>query len=304
MRVLKVTLLGSGGAIPKLCRDLPAVLIEVDRYRILIDPSEGIVKRLEAIGLSPLKLTHVMVTHLHADHINGLPGLLATMLMLNRVTPLTIIGPTGLGELIPTIANSSFRMRLIELKPTDRVTLIESIDNIELRYVTTYHTTQNNSYSVTLRRPVGRFNPTKARELNVPVTYWRRIQMGERVTLPDGRVIEPSMVMEDVGDRSLTITYTGDTAPGTGIIELAKGSAVLIHDSTYLPDDAEEAKARGHSTCLDAAIDAKEAGVNLLVLTHISYRYGCEHHWDFLRCAMAVFPRTIVARDGMVINIQ
>ncbi|MFP3258885.1 MAG: MBL fold metallo-hydrolase [Caldivirga sp.] len=301
--MLKVTILGSGGAIPRTCRELVSVLIEVDRYRILIDPSEGVTRRLEAIGVSALRLTHVMVTHLHADHVNGLPGLLATMLMLSRVTPLTIIGPVGISDLVPASVNSSFKVNLIELKPTDKVTLIDAADNVELRYVTTRHTVQNNSYLVTLRRPVGRFNPVKARELGVPVAYWRRIQMGETVRLPDGRVIEPSMIMDDIGDRSLSVAYTGDTAPSSSLVDLARGSTILIHDSSYLPSDVNEARSRGHSTCVDAALDAREAGVGLLVLTHISYRYGCEYHWDFLKCAASIFPRTLVARDGLVISV-
>ena len=300
--MLKIILLGSGGAIPRPCRELPGALIEVNRYRILIDPSEGTVKRLESIGVSPLKLTHIMITHLHADHVNGLPGLLATMLMLNRVTPVTVIGPVGISEFAPIPVNSSFRINIIELKPTNDITLIESADNLELRYITTYHTIQNNSYLVTLKRPAGRFNPSKARELGIPVTYWRRIQMGEVVTLPDGRVIEPSMVMSDVGDRSIKVVYTGDTAPGDSVVKLAKDSTVLIHDSTYLPNDAKEAESRGHSTCLDAALDAKEANAKLLVLTHMSFRYGYEYYWDFLKCASDVFPRTLVARDGMIIE--
>ncbi|WP_291999343.1 ribonuclease Z [Caldivirga sp.] len=301
--MLKIVFLGSGGAIPRPCRELPGVLIEVDRYRILIDPSEGTVRRLEGIGVSPLKLTHIMVTHLHADHVNGLPGLLATMLMLNRVTPVTVIGPVGISDFAPTPINSSFRINIIELKPASEITLIESVDNLELRYVTTYHTVQNNSYSVTLRRPIGTFNPDKARELGIPVIYWRRIQMGETVALPDGRVIEPTMVMSNVGNRSLTVTYTGDTSPGDGVVKLAKGSSVLIHDSTYLPNDAKEAESRGHSTCLDAALDAKEAGVKLLVLTHMSFRYGYEYYWDFLKCASDVFPHTLTAKDNMIIEI-
>ncbi|WP_052290727.1 ribonuclease Z [Caldivirga maquilingensis] len=301
--MLKIIFLGSGGAIPRPCRELPGVLIDVYRYRILIDPSEGTVRRLESIGVSPLKLTHIMVTHLHADHVNGLPGLLATMLMLNRVTPVTVIGPVGISDFTPTPVNSSFKINVIELKPTSEITLIESMDNLELRYVTTYHTVQNNSYLITLRRPVGTFNPGKARELGIPVTYWRRIQMGETITLPDGRVIEPSMVMSNVGDKSIKVVYTGDTSPGDNVVKLAKDSSILIHDSTYLPNDSNEAENRGHSTCLDAALDAKEAGTKLLVLTHMSFRYGYEYYWDFLKCASDVFPRTVVAKDGMIIEI-
>lgn len=305
MCAMRVTVLGSGGGIPRVGRNLPGILIEASRYRILVDPSEGSVARLESVGVSPLRLTHIYISHLHADHVNGLPGLLATMLMLDRVTQLTIAGPTGIGYIVDKLAGKApFEIRVLELGERDSPSLVEDLGDLEVRYVTTYHTVQNNSFRFSLKRPVGRFNPEKAKALNIPVQYWKRLHMGESVTLPDGRVIQPSMVLDSMNNTSVSVTYTGDTAPGESLIKLASGTTLLIHDSTYLPSHANEAKSRGHSTCMDAARDALEAGVGYLALFHISYRYGREDDWAFVTCASSIFKRTLLARDGSIYEIS
>ena len=302
--VFKVVFIGSGGAIPRKGRDLPGILIEVDRFRILIDPSEGSVRRLMEIGVSPLKLTHILITHIHADHINGIPGLLATASMLNKVTPLTIAGPPNAVEFVKLFTPSSlpFRLNLVSLRGGDEPLTVEDLGNVQIQYISTYHTVDSVAYSIVLKRPLGRFNPVKAKELGVPVALWKRLQMGEEVEV-NGTVIKPADVLDEVKYGPIKVTYTGDTMPGPNIVKLAKDSSILIHDSTYLPGESSEAGIRGHSTCIDAANDARESGVEILVLYHMSYRYNDDEYWSFIKCASAIFPRTLAAYDGLILEI-
>ncbi|GGP21894.1 ribonuclease Z [Thermocladium modestius] len=297
--MVTITFLGSGAAIPNRWRALPSILVSHEGYEVLMDAGEGTQSRLQEMGISPLRLTHILLSHLHADHFNGLLGLIATMQLLNRTTPLTIVGPAPIRDWLPEL---SF-LRVIELRESNTEQVVLS-SKIEIRYITAYHNVQDNSYSLLIKRPAGKFNPSKANELGVPVKLWRKLHMGESVRVGN-RLITPQDVLDSVGNPFLKIVYTGDTAPGENIVKIAQSADVLIHDSTYLDGDVdgEEAHKLGHSTCLDAVRDAVEAGAKSLILTHISYRYGPDYWSAFMKCAIKAFPKSMVAMNGLKLTL-
>ncbi len=303
---LKITFLGTGAGTPGKDRYLPAILIEDGLRKILLDAGEGVQYRLLEVGVSPLKITHVLITHLHGDHVFGLPGLLATMAMLGRNEDLVIGGPPGITNLVRNsmniIGDPPFRVRIYEIEPSDSARDVINEENFNVQCVLAKHTVPDCAYSLNWRTYVGRFNPERARELGIPVALWKRLHMGEAVVLSDGRVIRPEDVVEVRGSGLVKLVYTGDTAPTDSIMELARGAQVLIHDSTFsATEDGNLVWNQGHSRSIDAAKIAKEACAQRLVLTHISNRYSDP---ELLAAeASEVFPNVIAARDLMSLII-
>ena len=304
--LIRITFLGTGAGTPGKDRYLPAILVEDGSRKILLDAGEGVQYRLFEIGISPLKITHVFITHLHGDHVFGLPGLLATMAMLGRKEDLVISGPTGITNFIRSsmeiVGDPPFRVRIYEVEPSTNVKDVINEENFSLQCISAKHTVPDCAYSLSWRTYVGKFNPERARELGIPVTLWKRLHMGETVVLDDGRVIKPEDVVEVRSSGLVKIVYTGDTAPTETVIDISRGAQVLIHDSTFSAiEDGNLIWNQGHSRSIDAARVAKEAGVDKLVLTHISNRYSDP---ELLATeASEVFTNVIAARDLMSLTI-
>ena len=304
MNRVSIVFLGTGSGAPLRGRFLSSILVDDGRRKLLLDVGEGAQYRLLEVGVSPLRITHVIVSHLHGDHVLGLPGLLATMSLLGRRVPLTVIGPPGIGDFVKVsislIGNVQFRVDVVEVVDGSRVSIDGDV-NVECRF--SKHTVTNCSYAITWRVPAGRFNPDRARALGLPVSLWKRVQYGEEVTLPDGRVVRPEDVLDWVGRGWFRLVYSGDTAPTDAVVELSRGSDVLIHESTFSEsEDPLEVWSQGHSRSIDAARVALEAGVGLLVLTHVSSRYPNQ---DVLaEEARRVFPRVVAAKDLLKLTFR
>ncbi|WP_054854111.1 ribonuclease Z [Vulcanisaeta distributa] len=304
--LIRITFLGTGAGTPGRDRYLPAILIEDGLRRILLDAGEGVQYRLLEVGVSPLKITHVFITHLHGDHVFGLPGLLATMAMLGRREDLIISGPTGIANFLRNsmeiVGDPPFHVRIYEIEPLSGVKDVINEENFSLQCTSARHTVPDCAYSLNWRTYVGKFNPGKAKELGVPVSLWKRLHMGETVVLNDGRVVRPEDVVEVRGSGLIKIVYTGDTAPANSIIDIAREAQMLIHESTFSAvEDENLVWSQGHSRSVDAARVAREAGVERLVLTHISNRYSDP---GLLAAeASKVFPNVIAARDLMSLVI-
>ncbi len=306
---VSIIFLGSAGGAPTRSRHLASILVTDGERYILLDAGEGAQYRVLDVELSVHRITHILITHLHGDHVFGLPGLLASMTLLNRVSELKIVGPTGITEfvnnhVIKYVGGLPFRCDIKEVSPPSEVVKVYQFKRkFSIHVVAAKHSVPALAYSLTWTLPKGKFVPEKAVALNVPVRYWKRLHYGETVVLRDGRVIRPEDVLIPRDRSFLKITYTGDTAPSDSIVDLARDSDVLIHDSTFGSDvDGEVVWRQGHSRAVDAAEIARRANVRLLVLTHVSSRYeSCMH--EILEEARAVFPNTILAQDLMKINV-
>lgn len=300
--MIRVTFLGTGGALPSVVRNVSALMIEREGESLLFDCGEGTQRQMMryAVGFG---MSDIFFSHYHADHTLGLPGLLRTMGMQNRTETLRLIGPSGaaeqLGELVRLGRDRvKFPIEIITVRPGDR------LDRGDYEVVTAeaVHKGAALSYALVERDRLGRFDPERARSLGIPEgPLWGKIHKGESITLDDGRVVT-SAELVGPARAGRTVVYSGDTAPSDHLLKLAAGADLLIHEATFGEDEKERAIETRHSTAREAAEQARLAGARRLALTHISARYSREAP-ELLAEARAEFPGTVVAQDGMVIEV-
>jgi ribonuclease Z len=289
---LDVMFIGTAGSAPTAGRGLPATLVRRGGDRLLFDCGEGTQRQLlRSIGL--VDLEEIFLTHFHADHILGLPGMLKTFGLRGRETPLTIYGPPGLRALFealrPLVGATAYDMTLVELEPNAP---LERDGYLVAPFAVDHRVGAYGYVLVEADRP-GRFDENRARELGVkPGPDFGRLQRGEPVSV-DGRDVKPEEVLGEAR-RGRKLVLTGDTAPADTTRAIAHGADLLVHEATFTNDEADRAAETGHSTARGAAELAAAAEVAMLALTHVSPRYPAEE----LRAeAREVFEATIVPRD-------
>ena len=301
MSKLEVIFLGTSSATPTKGRSLPSIAVRRDGQVTLMDCGEGAQRGFVKFGLGLNKEMLVLITHLHGDHVNGLLGLLQTMSMTQRIRTLTIVAPEGLFEWLRyTMKVLSIGMSFdITMVPVRTGTVFRGKD-FRVRATRARHSVGAWAYLFEeLPRP-GVFEPLRAEALGVPEgKKWSSLQHGRSVVV-DGKRIIPSQVLgpSRPGRR---IGYSGDTRPSRRLVSFFRGVDLLIFDSTFSAGDADKAVERKHSTSVEAAEVAKEAGARELVLTHFSARYRSTA--TLLRQARAVFTRSRAAHDGLVVEV-
>jgi len=285
---------GTAGSVPTARRGLPALLLRAGGHRLLFDCGEGTQQQLlRSVGLP--ELDSVFVTHYHLDHWLGLLGMVKTFDLRARERPLTIYGPPGLhqlfGHLRPLIGRTGYPLELAELAPHDEI----RFDSFLITPFPVKHRVEAYGYAFVEDDRPGRFDVETARSLGVREgPDFGRLQRGETV---DG--VTPEQVMGDArsGRR---IVISGDTAPCQAVEVFAHHADVLVHEATFTEDDRARARDTFHSTARQAAETARDAGVRLLALTHLSTRYFPREIRDEAR---AVFPNTFVPRDFDEIDV-
>jgi ribonuclease Z len=272
----------------------------------LFDCGEGTQFQLLRAGLSPSRIAVICISHLHGDHLFGLPGLLASQALMSRSAPLHIIGPVGLSNYLRlcqqlTGTSPPFELKVTEVHPDqDQLTVRLQKGTLEIRPL--HHTTFCLGFRFAEDAHPGKFDADKANRLGLPVGPERAaLVRGETVRLPDGRVVSPEIVVGPPRPGR-TIAYCVDTRPCPSALLLARGVDVLIHDATFAAEEAERAFAAGHSTARQAAEIAAQAGARRLVLTHISARY-VEDAATLLNESQAVFAATELASDLLTLEI-
>jgi ribonuclease Z len=285
---LDVLFVGTAGSAPSAKRGLPATLIRRGGDRLLFDCGEGTQRQLvQSTGL--LELEDIFITHFHADHVLGLPGMLKTFALRQRERPLTVYGPVGLralfGMLKPLVGRVTFPIELYEVAPNDEL----ARDGYRIAAYATDHAEGALGYALVEDQRPGPFDPERAIELGVtPGPDFGRLQQGNVV---DG--VHPEQVMGEPR-RGRRIVLAGDTAPAEMTRLVAYEADLLVHEATFLEDEADRAAETRHSTARQAAELAAAAEVTMLALTHISPRYGGREVRDEARAA---FPNTVVPRD-------
>ena len=298
---LDVVFLGTAGSMPTARRAPSATLVRRGGERLLFDCGEGTQRQLLRSDVGLVDLQEIFLTHFHADHFLGLPGMLKTFALRGREeVPLTLYGPRGLDELMhvfrPIIGRLPYQVAVVELA----IGAVIPRDGYELRTFGVRHGRDALGYALVEEERPGRFDVAIADRLGIPFGPERGIlQAGDPVMLGDGRVVAPDEVLGPARPgRKLVLT--GDTAPSDGVVEVALGADLLVHEATFCEDEAERARETEHSTALEAAKVARDAGVKLLALTHLSPRYAAG---DVEREARAVFADTVVPRDFDTIEI-
>ena len=297
---LDVVFLGTAGSMPTARRGPSATLVRRGGERLLFDCGEGTQRQLLRSDVGLVDLHEVFLTHFHADHFLGLPGMLKTFALRGRELPLTIYGPRGLDELLQALRQIFGRLTYEVVVVELAAGAVLPRDGYELRTFAARHGRAALGYALVEEERPGRFDVATADALGVPYGPERgALQDGEPVTLPDGRVVSPAQVLgEPRPGRKLVLT--GDTAPSDTTVEVAFGADLLVHEATFCEDEAERAQETEHSTALEAARVARDAQVRLLALTHLSSRYGAG---EVEREARTVFPDTVVPRDFDLIDV-
>ena len=297
---LDLVFLGTAGSVPTARRGPAATLIRRGGERILVDCGEGTQRQLLRSNVGLPELPEVFVTHYHADHYLGLPGMLKTFALRGRELPLTVYGPPGLVDLFQSLqrifGKLTFRLRLEEVRPGD----VLNRDGYRIVVFPVRHGLASNGYALVEDPRPGRFDEEEAIRLGVPRgPLFGALQRGEPVTASTGGTVVASQVLGPAR-AGRKIVLTGDTRIVRSVEDTAREAEVLGHAGTFGDEDRERAEETGHATAAQAARLARDAGVRLLVLTHLSNRYFGP---DILREARAIFPSTVVPRDFDIIDV-
>ncbi|SEQ73318.1 ribonuclease Z [Natrinema salaciae] len=301
---LRVTFLGTAGAIPTTERNPSSIFVARDGEGLLFDAGEGTQRQMMRFGTG-FSVSQLFVTHLHGDHVFGIPGLLQTMAFNDRAEPLTIHAPHDTRRQLKGLVNAlgnrpSFPVRINEVGDG---TVAYRADDYEVRAFATDHDTRSVGYALVEDDRKGRFDRERAEELGVPVgPKFSRLHEGESVELEDGTVVDPEQVVGEPRPGR-TIVYTGDTRPAEATIEAAEDPDLLIHDATFADDRAERAADTAHSTARQAAEIANRAGADRLALMHLSSRYAGHTAAHEEEAADVFDGETFVPDDGQELEI-
>ncbi|HEY2718596.1 MAG TPA: ribonuclease Z [Solirubrobacteraceae bacterium] len=286
---------GTGGSVPSARRGLPAILVRLGGDRILFDCGEGTQRQLtRSIGLVDMEC--VFITHFHADHWLGLPGMLKSFALRDRDQPLTVYGPRGLGQLMAEMrviyGRLPYELSIVELEPAETV----QRDGYLIAAIPVSHRAPNAfGYAIVEDARPGHLDPQLAEQLGVkPGPDFGRLQRGETV---NGVLPEQVMGPEREGRK---IVLSGDTEPCEALKIAAHQADLLVHEATFTEEEADRARETAHSTARQAATLARDAEVRLLALTHISTRYAGGQLRDEAR---AIFPTTEAPRDFDTIEV-
>ena len=291
---LDVVFLGTGGSVPTARRATACLLVRAGGDRILIDCGEGAQRQMQrSTGL--VQVDDLYITHFHADHYLGVPGLLKTYGLNGREAPLRILGPPGLEELFVGLrritGNLPYPVELVELSGAAPV----RYDTYEIRPFEVSHSVRALGYALVEDERSGRFDPETAERLGVkPGPDFARLQAGESVN-----GVEPSQVVGEARPGR-KVVITGDTEPCELALVAAHEAELLVHEASFGDEEAQRAHETKHSTARQAAKLARDADVKLLALVHISSRY---HVGAVLEEAREEFPGAIAPRDYDVVEI-
>lgn len=303
---LRVTFLGTSGAVPTTQRAPSAIMVNREGDRLLFDCGEGTQRQMMRYNTG-FTVSDLFVTHLHGDHILGIPGLVQSWDFNDRTDPLTIHCPRGsytdINDLLGVGGYTpSFPIDINEVTPGDAA---RETDEYTVRAFETDHRVTSVGYVlIEVDRP-GRFDRQKAEEeLGIPPgPKYGKLHDGQSVELDDGRVIEPDDVVGDPrpGRR---LVYTGDTRPTDAVEAIAADADLLIHDATFADDHATRARETKHATGREAGELAAAAGAQRLALTHISSRYGADPSAISTQAADAFDGEVFIPNDGQQVEVS
>lgn len=301
---LLIRFLGTAASRPTVERGVSALAIIREGQTLLFDCGEGTQRQMMRYGVS-FAFEDVFFTHTHSDHLLGITGLIRTMALQGRTEPLRAWVPRGGGRTLRQCISlggerTTFPVDITELAPGDSIPRQDyRIDAFPVDHAGS----ASLGYALVEADRLGRFNPELARALGIPEgPLWGRIHKGQSITLEDGRVIEPHVLVGGAR-RGRRIVFTGDTRPCQSTIDHARDADVLIHEATFAEDEAPRALETGHSTAREAAEVARAAAARRLVLTHISARYSRDAR-ELEGEARRVFANTSIAKDGTEIELD
>lgn len=298
---MKLTFLGTGAGIPSRMRNVSSLAIHFPRRRNetwLFDCGEGTQHQMLKTKLSPTKIRNIFISHLHGDHVYGLPGIIGTRSALGATSQLTIYGPKGTQGFVQTALDISqnelsYPLEIVEIE--DGMEL--AIDQFQLKIHSLQHRIPSYGFRITCPDRPGKLDHQRLMELGVPPgPIYGELKKGKMVQLEDGRLLDGKKFLSPPIPGHVVV-YLGDTMPTQNAIKLAFQADLLIHEATFAQALAEKAVIHQHSTTIEAAQIAKQAEVKTLILTHFSNRYQEHDLEELLNEARSVFPNTYLAKD-------
>ena len=299
--MLDVCLLGTAGMMPLPYRWLTSMLLRYNGSSLLVDCGEGTQIAIKEAGLSFKPIDILCVTHFHADHISGLPGLLLTMGNAERTEPLTIIGPRGLERVVSALRTIApelpFEITCVELEEPD---VYLKMNGYHIHAFRVKHNVVCYGYSIEIKRN-GRFDVERAKAQDVPMKLWSRLQKGETIA-EDGITYTPDMVLGP-DRKGLKVTYCTDSRPTDAIVEAAAESDLFICEGMYAEKEKlAKAKQYKHMTFYEAAEMAKRAQVKALWLTHFSP--SLVRAEDYMPAVKKIFANAFLGKDGKSVELM
>jgi len=287
---------------PTKDRNLPSVVARRENEVIMFDCGEGTQKQMVLSKIGFNKKMKIFITHMHGDHVLGLPGMLQSMSLLGRSKELDVYGPHGVRDFVESV-NRTVQFQLVfplRIHEIGAGTVLNE-PYYEIKAVRANHVIPCLSYALVEKPRPGRFNPKKAEALGVPKgPLWKKLQFGQDVKI-GGRIVRSSDVVGSPRSGA-RLVYAVDTRPCSAVRRLASNADLLIHDGSFDDSMRDKAKEYGHSTASEAANLARQARVKQLVLMHISAMYSNPR--VLLRQARKIHRRTVIASDLMVIEVE
>jgi ribonuclease Z len=305
---LEVFVLGTGGTMPLPHRHLTSALVRRDGDLFLFDCGEGTQVALKRMNLRWKKINAIFISHTHADHVTGLPGMLMLSSQVDRTEPLYLIGPPRLREFYEASRRTlemylNYEVIVREIRNPEEVQVVYEAEGYRVRSFPLVHSRVCVGYTLEETDRPGVFHPDKARELGVPMgPMWSRLQAGEPVTLGDGRVVESSAVVGSPR-AGCKFSFVTDTAPHPGIAREVAGSDLLLCEGMFTKDLEDSAREKRHLTSTQAGHIAREAAVKSMGLFHYSPRCNEKDLKRLVTEAREIFPESFLARDGQTIEI-
>jgi ribonuclease Z len=300
---MRVVFLGTAGSVPTLERSLPAVLVQRGNEQFMFDCGEGVQRQMLRAKTGFHKKMKIFISHMHGDHVLGLPGLLQTMALMDRQRKLEVYGPEGISVFLQCVKETlQFGLTFpVEIREIHGVGVVCDEEEYTVSAAWSNHVVPSLAYALTEKPRPGKFQPEKARELGVPEgELWSKLQHGYEVKLDDSRTVRAEEVLGSPR-KGRKIVYTGDTRPFEGFAGFAAGADLVIHDATLDDSLAEKADVDGHSTPSEAAEQALQAKAERLVLTHISARYPDAQ--ILLEQAQKIFGNVVLAEDFLELEL-
>ncbi|MCI3922545.1 ribonuclease Z [Paenibacillus sp. TRM 82003] len=298
---MELYFLGTGAGMPTRKRNVTSIALNLMTERgtlWLFDAGEGTQQQMLCSPLKPGKLEYVFITHLHGDHLYGLPGLLTSRSYQGGEDALTVFGPPGIKRFLETaleISGAHVDYELI-IEEIGEGLVLEN-DQFVVTAMKLEHRIESYGYRIVEKETLGALDGAKLKAEGIrPGPEFARLKRGETVTLPDGRTIDGKRYLSPPA-KGRTVVVFGDTRPCPNELPLARGADVIVHEATYMHERADNAHKYYHSTATQAATLAKEAGAGALILTHLSSRYQDESVHHLLEEARAIFPHAHVAED-------
>ncbi|MFW8053519.1 ribonuclease Z [Vagococcus fluvialis] len=305
---MELQFLGTGAGVPSKQRNVTSIALKLldERNEVwLFDCGEGTQQQILETTIRPRKIEKIFITHLHGDHIFGLPGLISSRAFQGGETPLEIYGPKGIKSFILTslkVSDSHLKYPLV-IKEIEESGLLFEDKGFKVYCEELDHRIKCFGYRMEEPDFQGELQVEKLKELNIPAgPIYKKIKNGEIVTLTDGRVIDGKDFIGESRDGRI-VTILGDTRFHQNSIKLSMNADVVVHESTFSADEAKMAKNYYHSTSAQAATVAKKANAKQLLMTHISARYLGKAVYDLEREAQNIFLNTKVVKDFDIIEI-